>query len=439
MRKRQADLELPRLRVIRFGFWATTLALLAGLTPALTAARPAAAAPAAGPGCRHAVVPPVGPFQIQADHRTITDHIGNVFLSYGITVPGLSSPTYAADPNFVTNIVISKDIPKIEATANVWCGNTVRIQVSQFDVTDGTTCHSGFLTNALDSEVRAGEASGLAVVINAQTESDPANKALADPTTATLTFWKCVAGHTESWPGGVTYGTDPQVIFDVFNEPKADACFAGLRAPNLALWRNGGTFTGCGQVKVAYVGMNTVVAYLRSIKAQNLLWVEGPDYADTLAGLRTATASYLIADPLNRVVYSIHHPMLGVAAPPSAGTWWKEFGYLVNHPAAKGVAPVVVGEWTNFTAWAGGYAYCLPNAPVQVPAFLSYLAKIRIGLSAYQLGAGTMLKTVGAPWSNTTNYTDVPWKASYCSYTTGPKPPLLGAGQAVLTWFRAQN
>lgn len=402
---------------------------------------PRAAMPAkAGTACARPVIPPAGPFSIQPDHRTVADSSARPFISYGLTVPGLSSPTFATDKNFVTTIVTNKDLPKIDAAASAWCANTIRIQVSQFDVTNGTICHPAFLAQALDAEVRRGEADGLVVVINDQTESDLASRVEAGPTKATLAFWNCVARHIESWPGGVAYGHDPRVIFDVFNEPRADYCYLGVRPPNLGLWRDGGTFTGCGQVKVAYLGMNTVVQYLRTTAgARNLLWVEGPYYADTLAGLKTATKSYLIGDPLNLVVYSIHHPMVSAAAPPTTATWWTEFGYLVDHPAASGIAPVVVGEWTNFTAVTANYPYCLPNAPVTVPAFLGYLATIGVGLNAYQLSAGTLLKSAGPPWTNTTNYTDAPWKPGYCRYTKGARPPLLGAGQAVLTWFRAQN
>ncbi len=45
---------------------------------------------------------------------------------------------------------------------------------------------------ALDAEVQAAEAKKLAVVINAQTESDPLSGREQDPTHATFIFWNCV-------------------------------------------------------------------------------------------------------------------------------------------------------------------------------------------------------------------------------------------------------
>ena len=422
----------------------TVMVLASGFTPLMSPARSVAVA--AAPGCSTPVVHPAGPFMVQSDHRTIKDHNGNTFISDGTTVPGLSSPTFSAGPaNFVTTVVNEKDIPKIDATADDWCGNTVRLQVSQYNVTpDGSTCDTSFLDQALAPEVREAEAKGLVAVINDNTESDSLANAEKDPTAATFTFWKCVDQHQENWSGGVAYGQDPQVIFDVFNEPRADACTgSGGHGPNgpydMNLWRNGGTFTGCGQQAVKYQGMDAVVYHVRQDGAQNLLWVQGPGNGNTLAGLVPASGtSYLVADSLNKVVYSIHHPYASSATPANSTTWWNEFGYLIDHPAATGVAPVVAGEWTNFTAATLSNPYCWPDAPTSVPAFLAYLQKLGVGLSAYQLSGGYLLK-VNASWTDTTNYTDQTWQSAYCTYTSGPRPPLLGAGADVLAWFQSQN
>lgn len=411
--------------------------------PLVLSVQPAAAA---GTGCSTPVVRPVGPFTIQSDNRTVTGSNGSVFIPYGTTVPGLSSPTFSSDPSsYVTNVVEDKDIPKVDATADDWCSNTVRLQVSQYNVTpDGSTCDTSFLDEALDPEVHEAELDGLVPVINDQTESDSAANVEKDPTTATFTFWNCVNQHQENWTGGVEYGQDPQVIFDVFNEPRADACTGnggnGPNGPyNMSLWRNGGTFTGCGQTSVKYQGMDAVVYHIRQDGAQNLLWVEGPGNGNTLAGLTPSSGtSYLVNDPLNRVVYSIHHPYASSTTPANSTTWWDEFGYLIDHPAATGVAPVVVGEWTNFTAATADSPYCWSDAPTSVPAFLGYLQKLGVGLNVYQLSGGYMIK-VNEEWTDTTNYTDAPWESSYCTYTSGTRPPLLGAGADVLAWFQSQN
>jgi hypothetical protein len=434
------------------------LALLLVFAPAI---RPALAT-ASGTGCASPVVHPVGPFTIASDNRTVVDAKGAPFVSYGSTVPGLSQPTFATDPNYVANVVTGKDVPKINATADVWCGNTVRLQVSQHNVTrngtpdDGscTDVPTGFLTRALDPEVRAAEANGLVVVINDQTESDSTAVAgLADkerdPTKATFTFWNCVAGHHESWGSGRTYGQDPQLIFDIFNEPRADAC-TGDNGPNgpydMNLWRNGGAYGGTCGPAVTYQGMDAVAYHIRhDAGAVNLLWVEGPGNGNSLAGMLTGDCGSaprcLITAALGPIVYSLHHPYVDQGGnPANSATWWREFGYLVDHPDPVGVAPVVVGEWTNFTASpAHPTPYCWAEAPTSVPAFLSYLQRLDVGLSVYQLADGYMLKADRA-WTDTTNYTDHAWSSSFCSYSSSSGAiPLLGAGSLVRAWFQAQN
>jgi len=149
--------------------------------------------------------------------------------------------------------------------------------------------------------VKQAEADGLVVVINDQTESDSkkisglSSKEL-DPTTATFAFWNCVTAHQESWRISEAYAQDPQVIFDIFNEPQADSCKNdGATYPNgnslgfydTNLWRNGGLSNGdCGPAE-NYQGMDAVAYHIRNEDSdtKTLLWVEGPGTAGTLAGL----------------------------------------------------------------------------------------------------------------------------------------------------------
>ena len=448
------------------------LTLLAGMVPALALAPPAAAATAAtsataapaatAAGCARPVAHPQGPFKIASDHRTVENANGTPFVSYGTTVPGLSQSNFATDPSYVKTVVDSKDVPKINATAQHWCANTVRLQVSQHDVTQNTTVDNGscttsageaFLNQALDKEVQTAEARKLAVVINDQTESDPLSTQEKDPTKATFTFWNCVTAHKESWGSGRTYAQDPNVIFDIFNEPHADAGCATYPHYNMKLWRNGGQGT-CGPDQPKYQGMDAVAYHIRVYDhATNLLWVEGPGYANTLAGMDRGcapAASCLITADLGPVVYSFHHPQISSASQANSTTWWDDFGYLVNHAEASGQAPVVAGEWTNFDAWLPPsslktnqtYApYCWHGAPASVGNFLGYLQKIGVGMSAYQLAPPYLIKAAGK-WTDTLNYTDHSWSDSYCSYTKGQPasvPPPLGAGADILSWFQREN
>lgn len=440
--------------------WLAVVTLLAGIAPVLTQSPPAAAAntPAAAAGCARPVAYPHGPFKIASDHRTVLDAGGQPFVSYGTTVAGLSRADFASDEqSYITSVVEGEDLPKIEATAGYWCGNTVRLQVSQYDVTQNSRPDNGscttragqdFLTRALDPEAQAAEADKLAVVINDQTESDPLVTEETDPTRATFTFWDCVARHKESWGRGRTYAQDPNVIFDIFNEPRADSCTSAHGPYDMKLWRNGG-LGPCGSNQPAYQGMEAAAGHIRTYDhAANLLWAEGPGWANTLAGLDRGCLprpNCLLSAAVGPVVYAIHHPYVGSASQANPSTWRDEFGYLVDHPAAAARAPVVVGEWTNIDAanpanTASAFSpYCWPGAPVSVARFLAYLQHIGVGMSAYVLSSGYLLK-VNRQWTNTANYTDRPWRDSYCTYTPGGSiPPLLTAGADILGWFRQQN
>ena len=426
-------------------------------------AAPAKPAAAYGTGCATAVVKPVGPFHVASNNRTVEDSEGadvHLVRDHGARP---SDPKLTTEP--------STDKPKIDATANSWCGNTVRLQVSQYAVThntapdDSSTCQDTYLKNALDPEVKQAEADGLVVVINDQTEFDKLSNEERDPTTATFAFWNCVTAHQESWRTvSKTYAQDPQVIFDIFNEPRVDACNSdnGPNGPyEMNVWRNGtqgNTPTGlsdgiCGPAE-NYQGMDAVAYHIRvDDNATNLLWVEGPGAAGTLAGLAqpdcgsTPTGNCFISPSLGPVVYSVHHPygsdITNSSSPPAdTATWWDEFGWVIDHPAASGTAPVVLGEWTNFDAYnASGTSpgkTCWSDAPTSIPNFLSYLNTLGVGLNAYQLAAPTAgyLLKANANWTDTTNYTDAPWQSKYCTDTTAP---LLGAGSLIRAWFQQQD
>ena len=163
------------------------------------------------------------------------------------------------------------------------------------------------------------------VVLNDQTEfgGAVARSTQRGPTAATETFWKDMAS---------LYGNDPQVIFDLFNEPRTYS--DGMsEAQKWQLWLNGGSFGGTFYP----LGMAGLAAYVRNtLGARNLFWVEGPDNADSFAGMVTHGALLKVSG----VVYALHHP----AGPPGTASWDADFGYLVT----MGIAPVVDGEWTNY-------------------------------------------------------------------------------------------
>jgi hypothetical protein len=375
------------------------------LAALVTGATAAAAAPA-GAGIRVAFCPDAaGPFSVQG--TKVVDGGGKTFVSYGITVPGLLGPNWSK--------FVQLDLEKIGATALAWCGNTVRLQLSQDDLlgASGTGLNKAYL-NAIQNEVAAAISDDLVVVLNDSTEDTPQRNVQKGPDQATETFWKDLAK---------LYGNNPQVIFDLFNEPRTYS--PGMStAQEWRLWSNGGWFDG-----VFYpIGMAQLAQYVRTtLGAQNLFWIEGPDNSDSFAGMASQHAVLKVSG----VVYALHHP----AGPHDAAVWNADFGYLVS----TGVAPVVDGEWTNYEPAPTSHptaarSSCWPDAPTAVPAYLRYLAAHGIGLNAYQLQPGYLIKSYGNLAAPTT--IDA---ATWSCQSAAERQPDQGAGSQLMSWFKQHD
>ena len=91
---------------------ALAITLSASAAPAAEAVRPPAT-----PSCGNAV----GPFTVHGTR--VLGAGGATFVSYGTTVSGLQNPNWEASLNL--------DLQEIAATADDWCANTVRLQLSQ--------------------------------------------------------------------------------------------------------------------------------------------------------------------------------------------------------------------------------------------------------------------------------------------------------------------
>ena len=223
---------------------------------------------------------------------------------------------------------------------------------------------------AIESEVSLAESYNLVVVLNDETNFSPLamRHYQAGPTPGTEVFWKDMTRF---------YGNDPQVIFDLYNEPRTSVPYM----PDSTLWRlwlNGGTFK---HVHYAF-GMAALAAYVRyTAGARNLFWIEGPRYSLSFEGM----IRYHALIHVSGVVYAIHHAQ----GQHDVAAWNAAFGYLVT----DGIAPVVNGEFTNYEPHPNPAidlipGYCWPNAPTAVPLYLHYLTSLGIGMSAYQLVPG---------------------------------------------------
>ena len=405
---------MARARLVRAGRKLGWRGVVAASALALSASAAAAGAPparavtpaGAGPGsaaCGRAV----GPFTVSGTQ--VLDGNGNAFISYGLTVAGLQGPEW--DGSYL------QDRAEITATADDWCGNTVRLQLNQDDLVgpDGTGFDQSYMA-AIKSEVALAESYKLVVVLNDETNlATPAEQAVQrGPTPGTDVFWKDLTK---------VYGNDPQVIFDLFNEPRMYSAGMSL-AQEWQLWLDGGTFGG-----VSYpFGMAALANYVRTtLGARNLFWIEGPNFSASFAGMVQEHAVLHTSG----VVYAVHHP----AGRAGTGSWVDDFGYLITDH----VAPVVEGEWTNYepaptSGPAAAPSSCWPDAPASVPQFLRYLTQYGIGLNAYTLQPGFLIKS----YADLADPTTMNAKTWTCQSDSEAQPG-QGAGAEVMAWFQQQN
>jgi hypothetical protein len=339
------------VRLVRALSLAALLAAVLPFTAQPASGRPVARAVLARPAtpagsCQKAR----GPFHVRGT-KIIGAH-GERFIPAGLTVSGLANPTYLS--------TIPIDHAKIRATAGFWCANLVRLQVSQDTLVggDGHSFSRRFL-HAIEAEVTLAEKHGLVVVLNDQTEDVGFQPA---PTRVTVIFWQDLSR---------VYGHDPQVMFDLFNQPRIERharCGAGS---DWAFWQRGGRYQ-----RKAYVGMQALADDIRRDGARNVLWIEGPCFANSLSGLRSHRLSG------RDIVYAFEHPR----GPHDARQWYADFGWAVFRRAVA----VVDAEWTNYAA---AKSECWADAPEAVPAYLRYLRVAGIGLTAYQLKKGLLIRS----------------------------------------------
>jgi len=316
----------------------------------------------------------------------VYDASGKQFISYGVTLAGLAYPSYAT--------LMPAEEAAIVASATTWCANTVRLQVGQDLLVGADGKHfSQTFMNAVATEVTLAEKYGLAVVLNPQTEAFGGEPA---PTAATIAFWQVMAN---------AYGHDPKVIFDVFNEPRTVVGTCDTPS-NWQLWQRGGVYKG-----KRYLGEQQLVSSVRGAdKAPNLIWVEPS--CGSFQSLRT----HLLTG--TDIVYSMHHP---TGPPHSPGTWDSDYGFLLEN----NIAPVVEGEWTNYSSSRGE---CWADAPVAVPRYLAWLTRHGIGMSGWSLVKGVLIESDN-PSDPTVIRSD--WR---CANGLNE-----GAGALLMAWFNRQN
>jgi hypothetical protein len=294
---------------------------------------------------------------------TVCESNGSQYTPYGISINDDLVGPINPDPAIETQYQEATDA-QIQAAAEYWHSNTIRIQVSETDILGTSTSASSYdATNMqrLGDQVNEIEQLGKIPVISDNTQQT--DRPETAPTQKTIAFWGAVTQYLSS-QSATKYNN---VILDIFNEPMDETW---------AVWKNGGT----GNNGLQSVGMQALVNSIRSLPnsmSNNLIWAEGPYIAGTLDQLD----QYQLSG--TNIEYSYHHVPFDNGTTNYEGmndTWQGDIGLNL-----KIQVPVVDGEWAQYAVARGE---CFPDAPKYVDSYLSTLKANNIGLILWSLEPG---------------------------------------------------
>jgi hypothetical protein len=176
------------------------------------------------------------------------------------------------------------------------------------------------------------------------------------------------------------YGNRFPVIFDLFNEPRLtrDPESDAWLPPETVwqTWQSGGRVGG-----VDYVGMQALVDLIRNkMHVKNVIWAEEP-YTYLMA---RRSHMDLLPDHLltgDNIVYAFHKAQMDRGSP-----WLKALRDLTHRHI-----PLVDSEWAQYAATRRPWE-CYDDAYLRVPHYLRFLRHLKIGLIAWSLQPGSLVK-----------------------------------------------
>jgi Cellulase (glycosyl hydrolase family 5) len=245
----------------------------------------------------------------------------------------------------------------LTAAASFWHADVIRFQVAQeYLFKSNGRVNTNYL-GLIDSLVDQATSLNMASIVTLQEERFHAPPL---PTATAVRFWSYMAKH---------FASNPNVLFDLFNEPRLSTSAVGGSERKLwQVWRNGGTVGG-----VQYVGDQALVNTIRKAGAKNVIIAEGND---SDRDLKLLPEHYLSG---KNIAYGVE-PNLSSNEDTEA-EWNADFGRFTT-------AVPILPE-----AFRAQYQECNPNAPTVLPQLFSYLRTIHMGLIVWTLLPG--VTTVG--------------------------------------------
>jgi hypothetical protein len=344
--------------------------------------------------------------------RRLEDGRGHIIVPEGISVVGGPEQyDYAADT--------ASTMAQLVAAHAAWHVNSQRLQVSEANLISHPTSGYGYnqkFADYLNRMICRILSYHEIPIVNDNTWFTGDRP---DPTAVTVKFWQYMSLNYRPWP----------VIFDLFNEPRLK--WDGKGGPLMSdariwrLWEWGGRVAG-----VRYVGMQTLVKAIRQrFHAGNVIWVESAYETSHTAQL----PGHLLSG--RNLMYSFHKLKLNYPA------GWRAVAAL----ASRGIA-LVDGEWASYAALNRPWE-CYSDAYTEAPAYLAFWKQEGVGVEAWSLQPGALVRSAPGVVVHDGNYT---------GFTTDPallKVPNVmsssfgcdqrslgqGAGSLVMSYFKRNS
>ena len=346
---------------------------------------------------------------------------GTTFFMKGFNSIALVQPDGCSQPSpQPSNAQRTYGGDMLQAMLDIWGANTVRFQVSQKGLDPADPELGAGQPEYLD-RIKAGvalaRAKGLVVIVSMQDQKYACGLTRPLPSSQTLRAWQALAP---------AFKDDPDVVFELFNEPVSDDSGDGWRQ-----WRDGGdapvTNVGSDGSVDDVIGHQRLLDAIRALGATNVVLADGANKGGRLQNLWSGPdRNYLLRDTVqpSRVGYAIHpyffHIGDGASLPEDRANWHQRFGYLRDTAVipARDQFPIVVTEWNASVECRGGQED-------RTGEFLAYLGRDGIGVLGHAIDApGPLIATVPG------------WRPTSFSAPGGPCSPGWGAGEALQAFFR---
>lgn len=341
------------------------------------------------------------PYRVVGNEVIGANHVRLVPYGFVVDCMALKSPPVSAlctgnsgqDPWNATAM--------LNAARRYWHADVIRFQVADPYLFSGGGINAGYL-HLVDRLVDQATSLHMASIVTLQTErfNEP-----VFPTEMAVRFWKFMAKHFRS---------NPNVLFDLFNEPRLRESVAGGPDNLWRIWRNGGTAAG-----VHYVGDQALVKAIRGEHAHNVIIAESNDFDRVLNLL----PEYYLNG--KNIAYGVE-PNLSPAHD-TKPEWVHAFGrFTVNVP----IFP---------EAFLPRFQECNATAPTILPQLFKYLNSIHMGLIVWTLLPG--VTTVGTDLRNPTTFARSRRSTDPCFHGGKHAVPstTYGEGAAIRKYYAANS